>query len=163
MKRKGTEQAGYDAIIVLGAQVREDGTPSEVLRRRMTLALECYGRRPALIVCCGARGDDEPVSEGEFMCGWLHARGIPHSALLAETGSYDTMQNIRNAKRLLDERGLKAPLLVTSKYHLPRACAICRRARVAVADSAGSPSRARFFVKNHVREALAWVKFLLSR
>ena len=39
-----------DAIIVLGAQVKEDGTPSVALERRLTAALESYREKRQLII-----------------------------------------------------------------------------------------------------------------
>ena len=49
-----------DVIIVLGAQVKEDGTPSVALERRLTAALEAYQAKPQLIIACGAQGANEP-------------------------------------------------------------------------------------------------------
>ena len=43
-----------DVIIVLGAQVKPDGTPSVALERRLTLALETYKAQPQMIIVCGA-------------------------------------------------------------------------------------------------------------
>ena len=44
-----------DVIIVLGAQVKEDGTPSVALERRLTAALESYQADQQLIIVCGAQ------------------------------------------------------------------------------------------------------------
>ena len=46
----------FDTIIVLGAQVKADGTPSVALERRLTAALEEYRRKPSLMIVCGAQG-----------------------------------------------------------------------------------------------------------
>lgn len=150
----------YDAIIVLGAQVREDGRPSEALRRRLSLALNRYLDRPVPIICCGAQGRREPMPEGAFMCRWLEENGVPPEMLIPECESYDTIENIRFAKALMDGRGLLSALVVTSDYHVPRALAICRRYKLP-AIGAGSPSVRQYWIKNNAREALAWVKFYL--
>ena len=39
----------FDTIIVLGAQVKADGTPSVALERRLTAALEEYRKQPRLM------------------------------------------------------------------------------------------------------------------
>ena len=46
--------AESDVIIVLGAQVKPDGTPSVALERRLTLALETYREQAQTIIVCGA-------------------------------------------------------------------------------------------------------------
>ncbi|MDR0929192.1 MAG: YdcF family protein [Oscillospiraceae bacterium] len=152
----------YDAIVVLGAQVREDGTPSEALRRRMALALDHFRAHPAPIICCGARGANEPEAEGTFMCRWLADKGVPPGMLLAETASFDTLQNLRNAQRIMADKGLSRALVVTSDYHVRRSLAICRRYGLA-AEGAGSPSLPEYWLKNHLREGLAWGKFVLAK
>lgn len=150
----------YDVIVVLGARVLPDGTPSEALRRRLTLALSCYAKTPAAIICCGAQGPGEPEPEGDCMCRWLVKRGVPAERVFSENRSFDTAQNIRFAKAIMEENGLASALVVTSDYHVARALAICRRAGVA-ATGAGSPSEKKYWLKNHGRECLAWMKFCL--
>ena len=61
----------FDTIIVLGAQVKADGTPSVALERRLTAALEEYQKQPMLMIVCGAQGSDEPRAEGDVMRDWL--------------------------------------------------------------------------------------------
>lgn len=160
MKKTDTDFE-YDVLIVLGARVKPDRTPSEALLRRMTLALTQYGKRPAPVICCGAKGKDEPCCEGDFMCEWLAGRGIPGDALLPENASYDTLQNIANAKEIMQRHGLCQALVITSDYHLRRALAICRRMGVA-AQGVGSPSSPAYWLRNNLREILAWGKYYLS-
>ena len=83
-----------DAIIVLGAQVKEDGTPSVALERRLTAALESYRQDRQLIIVCGAQGGNEPRAEGDVMRDWLLARGVPDEDVIAETESFNTRENL---------------------------------------------------------------------
>ncbi len=149
-----------DVIIVLGAQVRPEGIPSEALRRRLALAHKCYREHPIPIICCGAQGSGEPAAEGDFMREWLIREGVPEAHVFSENQSYDTIQNIRNAKIIMAEQGLANALVVTSDYHVRRSLAICRRLGM-TAEGAGSASIPRYWIKNHARELLAWVKFYL--
>lgn len=160
-KSGGGTLGHYDVIIVLGAQIKADGKPSEALRRRLTLALERYLQRPVPIICCGAKGAQEPMAEGDFMCAWLKERGVAHAHLHSENQSYDTIQNIGNAKTIMDGEGYTSALVVTSDYHVRRSVAICRRFGIQ-ASGAGSPSIRRYWLKNHLREGLAWVKFFIK-
>lgn len=150
----------YDGIIVLGAQVLPSGEPSVQLRWRLDKAMEMYRLSPCPIVVCGAQGGNEPAPEGRIMRELLIGDGIPPEHVTAETDSRDTRDNIQNAWAILSAQGSKRPLIVTSDYHLPRALALA-------ADQGLEPQGAgslckedlEFWMQNHFREALAWVKY----
>ena len=150
-------QAESDVIIVLGAQVKEDGTPSVALERRLTAALESYDQKAQTIIVCGAQGANEPQPEGDVMRAWLLKRGVPEGDVIAETASFNTRENLVNAREIMRERGLTQALVVTSDYHVPRALVLCRQAGIA-ATGKGSPSKPEYFIKNHFREGLSWLK-----
>ena len=150
-----------DAIIVLGAQVKEDGTPSVALQRRLTAALESYEEAPRTLIVCGAQGANEPRAEGDVMRDWLLERGVREEDVVAEMASFNTRENLLNAKAIMQERGLSQALVVTSDYHVARALALCRQVGVS-ATGKGSPSKPEYFIKNHIREGLSWIKFGLE-
>ena len=149
------------AIIVLGAQVREDGTLSLQLQCRMEEALRQYQKHPQIIVVCGAQGSNEPAPEAHVMRDWLVEHGVPSSDILMDDASFNTRQNIANAKKILPEDA-KRVLIVTSQYHLPRAMALAEDMEFD-AEGVGSPIKLIYWPKNHYREALAWVKYLLQK
>lgn len=151
----------YEAIVVLGAQVKDDGTPSLALERRLTAALDAYLRRPCLVICCGAQGKDEPVAEGELMRSWLMERGVDPSRIVAETASFNTRQNLENAREVMDGQGLREALIVTSDYHVARALRLCAQVGLS-ATGLGSPSKPEYFLKNHIRESLSFIKFWME-
>ena len=146
-----------DVIIVLGAQVKADGTPSVALERRLTAALESYREKRQILIVCGAQGGDEPRAEGDVMRDWLLAQGVPETDVIAETSSFNTRENLRYARAIMQERGLSQALVVTSDYHVARALALCRQEGIP-ATGKGSPSKPEYFIKNHLREGLSWVK-----
>ena len=150
----------YDAIIVLGAQVKPDGEPSVQLQWRIDAAAKAWADRNVLIVTCGAQGGNEPLAEALVMRDELIAQGVPGEMILTDEVSYNTRQNIRNAAALLEGRGVRRVLIVTSDYHLPRAMAIAEDEGLN-ATGIGSPTRDEllFKAKNYGREALSWVKY----
>ena len=150
-----------DVIIVLGAQVKEDGTPSEALRRRMTAALEVYQEKRQTIIVCGAQGSNEPRAEGDVMRDWLIAQGVREEDVVAETASFNTRQNLEYAKAIMEHRGLTRALIVTRDYHVARALRLCAQTGIE-ATGKGSPSKPEYFIKNHLREGLSWIKFWLE-
>lgn len=154
------EPSDYDSIIVLGAQVLPDGEPSVQLQWRIDKAAEMYWLRPCPVVVCGGQGADEPAPEGDIMRQVLIGDGLPAKEVFADSQSEDTKENMSNAMAILKEMGCQKPLIVTSDYHLPRALAIARDYGLEP-QGVGSPARSEinFWLKNHMREALAWVKY----
>ncbi len=154
----------YDAIIVLGAQVKPDGVPSLQLQWRIDAAAKAFEERNALIVVCGAQGSNEPAPEAHVMRDELIRQGVPGEWILMDDQSFNTRQNIRNAVTLLEGRDVHHVLVVTSDYHLPRAMAIAGDAGLD-ASGLGSPTKLglRFWLKNHGREALAWIKYWMQK
>ena len=155
------EPPATDLMIVLGAQVKPDGTPSVQLMYRLTAALEAYRAHPQTVVCCGGQAGQEPEAEGTVMVRWLKEQGIPESDLLAETKSGDTKENIANALSMVQSTPGKV-LIVTSDYHVPRAVRIARDAHLD-AYGKGGKTLPEYWFKNRAREALAWGKYLLYR
>ena len=155
------EQKDSDVIIVLGAQVKEDGTPSVALERRLTAALDTYRVDPQTVICCGAQGSNEPAAEGDVMRAWLIERGVRAEDVIAETKSFNTRENLRYARKIMEEKGLSQALIVTSDYHVARALALCGQVGIS-ATGKGSPSKPEYFIKNHIREGLSWIKFALE-
>lgn len=155
------EQGDSDVILVLGAQVKPDGTPSEALLRRLTAALEAYQQKRQTIIVCGAQGGDEPRAEGDVMRDWLIENGVEPDDVVAETDSFNTRENLRYAKAIMESRGLTEALVVTSDYHVARALELCRQEGIS-ATGKGSPSKPEYFIKNHLREGLSWIKLWLE-
>lgn len=157
--------ADYDGIIVLGAQVLPSGEPSVQLRWRLDKAIEYYHKSPCPVVVCGGQGANEPAPEGDVMRSLLIADGLPEEHVYSDPVSANTRENIQNAWAILTELGCTRPLLVTSDYHLPRAMALARDTGLTAIQGAGSPCRNElpFWLKNHMREALAWLKYWLIK
>ena len=149
------------AIIVLGAQVKPDGTMSLQLQYRVELALEQYRANRQIIVVCGAQGTNEPMTEAQAMHDYLIENGVPEEDILMEDTSFNTRQNLSNAQKLLGE-DVKKVLIVTSNYHLPRAMALARDIGFEP-QGVGAPIKLIYWPKNHYREALAWVKYYLQK
>lgn len=161
----GDELRESDVIIVLGARVKPDGTISSSLQYRLEAALRVYeeGYAGAFIVC-GAQGSDEPCTEAQAMREYLLEKGVPEDCVFLDDQSYNTRQNIENARRIMDEQGFETALVVTNAYHVARARALCRDLGIDARGVAAQMPRG-FFIpwKMRVREALSWINYLLHR
>jgi len=129
--RDAGPEEDLDAIIVLGAQMRESG-PSVVFRFRLDAAYDYLSQHPdTLCVVTGGKGSNEPVSEGEGGAAYLRARGLPEDRIYAETASRDTRENIAGALDLLtqvsgsEDHGRIG--IVTNNYHLFRGIHLAMR------------------------------------
>ena len=154
------EPSDYDSIIVLGAQVQPSGEPSVQLRWRLDRAREVYDQSPCHIVVTGGQGADEPAPEGDVMRAVLISEGVPEEHVISDPESVNTRQNLENAWEILTELGCQKPVVVTSDYHLPRAIQMMRDMGMEP-QGAGSLCKpgVHFWLKNHLREALAWGKY----
>lgn len=114
------------AALILGAAVWESG-PSPTLRRRTAHAAALYhAGHVTHLVPCGGQGR-HPPSEGEAMRALLLEAGVPEAAILPETTSRDTLENVRNALPILAGIGAARVVVVSDAPHLPRALMVARR------------------------------------
>ena len=154
---------GYDAIIVLGAQVRPTGEPSVQLQWRLDKGLEAWQAHPVPMVVCGAQGKDEPMPEAVAMKQYLAERQVPEETIYTDETSMNTNQNLRNAGEILKALPeVRRVLIVTSDYHVPRAMALAEDMGFE-ARGLGASCKPEYWLKNHAREALAWVKYWLIK
>ena len=151
----------YGAVIILGCQVKEDGTLSRQLEDRLALGLKLWQARPdSVVVVCGGQGINEPVTEAAAMKEYLTAHGVPERSILMETQSKNTLENIRMSKAMLGS--IRKVAVVTSDYHVFRAVRIARDEGLD-AEGIGAWTLPEWILKNYSREVLAWGKYLIGR
>ena len=123
----------YDAIIVLGAQVKPDGSPSVQLSWRLNYRIKRW---------------------------YLSLTGNYYDRIyLSYSTNMRYEQNLKNAGELLKNRPeVQRVLVVTSDYHVPRSLALAKDQGYE-AVGLGSPCKPEYWLKNHAREALAWIKY----
>lgn len=110
-----------DAAIVLGAAVY-DVLPTPVFEERLRHAVSLYtSGRVKWLVMTGGLGPGDSLAESEAGRGWAVAHGVPASAILVETRSQTTRENLVEALPLLKERGIGRVLVVSDPLHMRRA------------------------------------------
>ncbi len=147
-----------DYLIILGCGIRKDGTPTPLLRGRVDLALRFAERqakengRPSVFVLSGGQGPDECISEAACMKNYMVSLGIPEERMILEDQSTDTLENMRNSKKLIFDRDPNAKVgYFTTNYHVFRAGLKARRVKMR-AQGMGSRSRWYFWPNAAVRE-----------
>lgn len=146
-----------DYLIVLGAQVREDG-PSLVLTYRLDKATEYLAAHPdTKCIVSGGQGFNEPFSEAEGMKQYLLEKGIEASRILLEDQSENTTQNISFCRKLVNLDGKRVGI-VTNNFHLFRALHIARKQGLKEVEGIAADSSLYFLPNNMMREFFGVVK-----
>jgi uncharacterized SAM-binding protein YcdF (DUF218 family) len=114
------ELSHADAIVVFGA-AQYDGRPSPVFRARLDHANHLFqsGLAPAVITTGGSAADLK-FSEGGVGRDYLIRKGIPESAILAETEASDTAESAEWVSAIMRENHMKSCIAVSDAYHMFR-------------------------------------------
>lgn len=108
--------------IVFGAGLLRDGSPTPVLRDRVETAAELYfaGKVQKLLMS----GDNRFVEYNEpaAMRAYALELGVPDDAIVLDYAGRRTYDTCYRAKEIF---GVDQALLVTQRFHLPRALVIC--------------------------------------
>lgn len=114
------EAAGGDAqcILVLGASVLPDGTPSGILQDRIDRGIELYfaGAAPKIIMS----GDNGTESYNEVLAmkNYAISKGVPSEDIFCDHAGFSTYESMYRAKHVF---GVERMVVVTQTYHLYRA------------------------------------------
>ncbi|MBC8535421.1 SanA/YdcF family protein [Feifania hominis] len=144
-----------DAILVLGAYVRPDGSVSTMLQDRLDYALALYeaGLAPKIIVS-GDHGR-ESYDEVNAMREYLQQRGVPRGDIFMDHAGFSTYESIYRARDVfLAER----VIIVSQRFHVVRALYIADRLGLDAAGVNSDPREYAGIVKNEIREIGARVK-----
>ena len=147
----------YDAIVVLGAGLKADGTPSNMLQDRLTGAIELYkkGIAPKIILSGDCSGEN--YDEVSSMKKYCMDNGVPESDIVRDDNGFSTYETMENVVKIM---GYKKIIVVTQKYHLYRSVYIARRMG---ADADGFSTDYRDYIffaqrKRDIREMAARFK-----
>ncbi len=113
-----------DCIIILGCQVKDDGTPSHMLQDRLERGIALYklGAAPKIIMS-GDHGQDE-YDEVNTMKQYAINAGVPSSDIFMDHAGFSTYETVVRAKQIF---GAERIIIVTQEYHLYRALYIAKQ------------------------------------
>ena len=152
---------GLDYLIVLGAQIHEDG-PSAVLKYRLDAAVDYLRENEStLCIVTGGKGEGEPRSEGEGMKQYLVSRGVDPARVIVESRACNTVQNIIFSKQLMTSPDASTAL-VTNNFHVTRATALARRQGLTDVYAIAAPSDPAYLPNNMFREFFGLTKDFLA-
>lgn len=140
--------------IVFGAGLGGKDIPSAVLSERIQAAVELYHAGKVKNILLSGDGLHEFHNEPAAMRSFALKLGVPTDALVLDYAGNDTYNTCLNAKAIFD---IERAILVTQRFHLPRALFICNNLGVISTGIAFMPRKrtSRVQLYREVREMLA--------
>ncbi len=152
---KGEDDLDY--IIVLGAQVREDG-PSTVLKNRLNTAhTYLMDNENTICIVSGGQGSDEPYTEAQGMYEYLVEKGISADRIIMEDQSLNTVENITNSSAYFEKETARVGI-VTSNFHVFRGVHIARKQGIQSVCGIAAPVVPLYLPSNMLREFFGVMK-----
>ena len=153
-----TDQAApAQAIIVMGA-AEYNGTPSPDLAARLDHAYELWKRGYASVVVVTGGGQPGDVfTEADAGRGYLEAKGVPDSDILADNQGNNSWESLSGAAGALAPRRLTRVILVSDPFHDLRIQEMASDLGLSglVSPTLTSPIRGAAVVPYYAKETLA--------
>ena len=150
---RAREKAG--AIVVLGCAVKEDGSPSPMLKERLDAALHLYEAGAADVIMLTGDHKSDDYNEVGAMAAYVTERGVPGEALVLDHGGLNTSLSIRHMTETFPGERV---LLVSQRYHLYRAVYLAEEAGAEAFGEAADTRRYTGQLYRDIREVLARAK-----
>lgn len=107
-----------DCILVLGAGINWDGSPSAILQDRLDVAIELYNAGVAPKIVMSGDNSESTYNEVMAMAKYAKAQGVDADDIFCDhagVSTYDSMYRLKNVF------SVQRCVVVTQKYHLYRA------------------------------------------
>ena len=150
-----------DYIIILGCQIKKDGTLTPLLKGRVDKALEFRNNqlketnKDLTFIPSGGKGPDEKISEAKAMKNYLLEAGIKEKNILIDDKSTNTYENIKFSNKLIKNK--KANIAYsTTNYHVLRAGLIATEQGLKL-EGIGAKTKAYFWVNAFIREFIGTI------
>lgn len=115
---EASEAGGIDCIIILGAGVRSDGSPSPILCDRLDVGVSLYKSGTAKKLLVSGDHGHVDYDEVNVMKKYATALGVPSSDVFMDHAGFSTYETMYRAKEVFQA---KRVIIVTQSYHLSRA------------------------------------------
>lgn len=117
----------YDCAVVCGWPAKEDGQASEIMKARVKKAADLWREgKVSTLILSGAAVKNEHT-EAQVMKEYAKSLGVPEERICTEEKSFSTYHNMMYSKQVMERRGEKDCVVVTSGWHLRKADHYARR------------------------------------
>ncbi len=153
-----------DAILVLGAGVLADGSPSVMLEERLLAALDLYENNICRSIIVSGDHQSVDYDEVNVMKEYLIQKGVPGDRIFMDHAGFSTYDSLYRAQEIF---GAERLLIVSQRFHTARAVMIAKHlgisCRAVAADSLRDCYSGALVLRYELRETLARCKdFVLS-
>lgn len=108
--------------VVFGAGLRRDGRPTTVLADRVSTAVALYQQGKVKTLLMSGSSNSTGYDEAAAMLEFAIQLGVPQEDILVDPEGDRTYLTCARAKDIF---GVERALLITQRYHLPRALILC--------------------------------------
>ena len=156
-----------DYIIILGCQIKKDGTLTNLLKSRADKAIEFRNNqldktgKDLIFIASGGKGNDEVISEGEAIKNYLLSCNISKESILVDNKSKNTYENILFSKKLINNKNAKVAFSTTN-YHVFRSGTIASK-EIENIEGIGSKTKYYFWINAFIREFIATLVIEIKR
>lgn len=113
-----------DCILILGAGIKKDGTPSDMLRDRLMRGIELYNNGAAPIILVSGDNSRTDYDEVGTMENFLIENGVPADVIVKDHAGFSTYESLYRAKQIFCAEKI---IIVTQKYHLYRSLFVAEK------------------------------------
>lgn len=135
-----------DCIIVLGAGVRSDGSPSPMLQDRLITGIELYENGVSDRLLMSGDHTQKEYDEVNIMKSYAVDKGIPSEHVFMDHAGISTYDSIYRAKEIFQADKI---VIVTQEYHLYRALHIAEKLGI---EAYGVSADVRTYAGQSMRE-----------
>ncbi|MBU3104916.1 SanA/YdcF family protein [Clostridium gasigenes] len=145
-----------DAIIVLGAGAKDDGSPSDILEDRLKTAIEVYNSGVCSKFILSGDHGRESYNEVSVMKEYIiNNCDVEEKNVFLDHAGFSTYDSIYRAKDIFE---VENAIIITNEYHLPRALYLAKKMGIN-ANGISSDIRNYLFIESYKsREKLAQLK-----
>lgn len=148
-----------DTVIILGAGVRPDGHPCDLLADRLDIGAKVYVRRICKTILLTGDNSGEAYNELAVMKKWIMEKytevNVREKDLLIDNCGFCTYDSMKRANNVFN---IKSAIISTNGYHLPRAIFIARRFGIEAYGVASDMREYDRIKKYRLRERFAQIK-----
>ena len=148
----------FDCILILGAGVKKDGSPTDMLYDRLMVGYSAFENNKSQYILISGDSEYSHYTETVTMKKVLNEKGVEDNNIICDGYGLSTYESIWRAKNVY---GFKKVLIVTQEYHLYRAIYIAQKLGI---EAYGIDGALRTYGKQpiyNLREYIARIKDLI--
>ncbi len=144
-----------DAIMVLGAGVNPNRTPSVMLADRLLQGIELYEMGVSDRILVSGDNSTDHYDEVTVMKNYAIGKGVPSAHIFKDHAGFNTYNSMFRAGAIFE---VEKMVIVTQQYHLYRSLYIANKLGIEAVGVASNPKQYGGQRSRDIREVLARVK-----